>query len=226
MVTRELAEWFGITLKSYLNNRQEKLKELNNFADFDVIYGGVNIKWIYESIYFKKSSEAYQIIKNNFEQAWHKSGLDTAARVGSQIWRENSRLQKLISENTAKQYTCRVRKEFYGLVHKENSSGTKGICKPRWVANNGWEEVTLLTKEQEQQLKQIIKDIYSNEKEPLLYAARRNNEISEEEYQEAINEWNSPVARENRYAAFKQALIDILGFLPDKVTELIKALNF
>lgn len=223
MTTKEIAEWFGIKINSFNHNKVKKLKELENFAEFKMEYGGINIINIYEPIYFKQSSKAYQIIKNNFEQAWHKSGLDTAARVGSQIWIENPQIQDMISETTARQYACRIRKEFYGLVYKQNSKGT---CHSKWVAENKWDEAVLLTKEQEKQLKQTIKDIYANENEPLLYTALRNREITEEKYQEALDEWNSSEARQNRYEKLKASLIKIFGFMPEKVTELIRGLNF
>lgn len=226
MTTKEIAEWFGIKINSFNHNKTNKLKELENFADFEVEYGGINIINIYEPIYFKRSSMAYQVIKDNFDQAWHKSGLDTAARVGSQIWIENPQIQDMISETTARQYACRIRKEFYGLVYKQNSEGTKGTCHSKWVAENNWDEAVLLSKEQEKQLKQTIKDIYANENEPLLYTALRNHEITEQEYQEALDEWNSSEARQHRYEKFKASLIKIFGFMPEKVTELIKGLNF
>lgn len=226
MTRQEIAAWFGVQPRTYDNSKRKKLEELKKFADFEEVYGGVNIIKIKIPVYARKGSEAYQIIKDNFDQAWHKSGLDTAARVGSQIWIENPQIQDMISETTARQYACRIRKEFYGLVYKQNSEGTKGICHSKWVAENNWDEAVLLSKEQEKQLKQTIKDIYANENEPLLYTALRNHEITEQEYQEALDEWNSTEARQNRYEKFKASLIKIFGFMPEKVTELIKGLNF
>lgn len=99
MTRPELAEWFGIKPNTYDHNKKKKLEELSFYADFVEVYGGVKILAIKISTYSKEGSRAYSIIKENFDKAWHKSGYDTAARVGSQIWAENEELKKLISEN-------------------------------------------------------------------------------------------------------------------------------
>ena len=113
MSRKELAEWFNIKPNSYDHSKKQKLDELKFFAEFEEIYGGVVIKSIKIPIYAKQGSRAYNIIKENFGKFWHKSGYDTAARAGSQLWKENEELQSLISEETAKSYFARVRSEFY-----------------------------------------------------------------------------------------------------------------
>ena len=88
----ELSQWFGVKPNTYDHSKKKKLEELKIFADFEETYGGVNITKIKIPIYAKKGSRAYNIIKNAFSDAWHKSGYDTAARVGSQIWKESLEL--------------------------------------------------------------------------------------------------------------------------------------
>ena len=58
----ELADWFGIKLKSFSNTRVKKLKELEAYADFeDLGKAGINITNIKKPIYTK--TKAYDIIK-------------------------------------------------------------------------------------------------------------------------------------------------------------------
>lgn len=219
MTSAELADWFNITSSTYTHNRKKKLEELKIFADFEKIYNGVNITNIKIPIYAKKGSRAYNIIRDNFSNAWHKSGYDTAARVGSQIWRENSELQNMINETTAKAYTSRVRTEFYGRVYKKES-GSLGYCKYAYVVSNEWEEAVLLTDEQSSQVSELIHKIYTNEQEPYVYDAYCCGQITEEEYNEFQEDWKNKAG--DRYSQFIEGLYNLLGFYPTKVTKIIK----
>lgn len=40
MTSKNLAAWFGISYKYYMNHRKEKLEELKSFCDYDEVYGG------------------------------------------------------------------------------------------------------------------------------------------------------------------------------------------
>lgn len=217
MTRAELAEWFGIKPRSYDNAKAKKLKELQIFADFEEVYGGVNIIKIKIPIYAKKGSRAYNIIKEAFPNAWHKSGYDTAARVGSQIWRQNLELQDMITETTAKSYVSRVRTEYYGRVHKQET-GSLGWCKYAYVVENCWEEAVLLTEEQSAQVNQLIYEIYTNEQEPFVYEAYKEGTISEKEYEEFQLDWKNKAS--DRYITFIDRLSKMLGFYPTKVTKI------
>ena len=219
MTSAELADWFNITSSTYTHNRKKKLKELKIFADFKEIYGGVEITKVKIPIYAKKGSRAYNIIRDNFSNAWHASGYDTAARVGSQIWGENPELQDMISESTAKAYTARVRTEFYGRVYKKEQ-GSLGWCKYAYVVSNEWEEAILLTDEQSAQVSELIHKIYTNEQEPYMYEAFCGGQITEEEYNEFQEDWKNKAGE--RYKKFITELAELLGFYPTKVTQIIK----
>lgn len=219
MTSAELADWFNITSSTYTHNRKKKLEELKIFADFEEIYGGINITNIKIPIYAKRGSRAYNIIRENFSNAWHKSGYDTAARVGSQIWRNQAELKNMISESTAKAYTARVRTEFYGRVYKKEK-GSLGWCKYAYVVSNEWEEAILLTDEQNKKVSALIHDIYTNEQEPYIYEAYREGSITEEQYNEFQEDWKNKSGE--RYEKFITELTELLGFYPTKVTQIIK----
>lgn len=219
MTSAELADWFNITSSTYTHNRKKKIEELRIFAEFEEVYGGLQITEIKIPIYAKRGSRAYNIIKDNFSNAWHASGYDTAARVGSQIWGENLELRDMISESTAKAYAARVRTEFYGRVYKKEE-GSLGWCKYAYVVSNEWEEAILLTDEQSIQVSELIHKIYTNEQEPYVYEAFRDGQITEEEYNEFQEDWKNKAG--DRYFQFTEALYDLLGFYPTKVTKIIK----
>lgn len=226
--SKELAEWFGISPKTFSNKRKKYLNNLKYFADFEDLGGqkGILIKQVLNPIYSKKGSRAYQIIKDNFHKAWHSSGYDTAARVGSQIWKENEELQQLISEATAKQYVLKARTEFYGKVYDRDSYGELGICKPVYIARNSWDEAILLTDEQIATINKIRREIYDDEQAPMLDEALIHHEISEEEYEKILKDYNSKEKRAERYYNFINRVADELDIMPDKVTLVIKQLRF
>ena len=226
--SKELAEWFGISPKTFSNKRKKYLNNLKYFADFEDLGGqkGILIKQVLNPIYSKKGSRAYQIIKDNFHKAWHSSGYDTAARVGSQIWKENEELQQLISEATAKQYVLKARTEFYGKVYDRDSYGELGICKPVYIARNSWDEAILLTDEQIATINKIRREIYDDEQAPMLDEALIHLEISEEEYEKILKDYNSKEKRAERYYNFINRVADELDIMPDKVTLIIKQLRF
>lgn len=232
--SKELAEWFGISAKTFSNNRKRYLEELHLFAVYEDLGGrgnshkGILIKQVLNPTYIKKKkvSRAYQIVKDNFHKAWHKSGYDTAARVGSQIWKSNEELQELISEETAKRYVLKARTEFYGKVYDKESFGELGICKPAYVVLNAWEEAILLTEEQLKIISDIKKEIYHNDQETFLYEALIHHEITEEEFNKAMNSWNTKEKSKERYCRFVSEVSDKLGLMPDKVTLIIKQLRF
>ena len=214
----ELSQWFGVKPNTYDHSKKKKLEELKIFADFEETYGGVNITKIKIPIYAKKGSRAYNIIKNAFSDAWHKSGYDTAARVGSQIWKESLELQSMITETTAKSYAARVRTEFYGRVYKKEM-GLLGWCKYAYVVENKWEEAVLLNDEQNKQVTDLIRKIYTNEQEPLVYEAYQEGSITEKDYEEFQKDWKNKAGE--RYNIFIKELSNLLGFYPTKVTKIV-----
>lgn len=219
MNPQELCDWFHIRPSTYYHTKKKRLEELKIFAEFEEVRGGLQITEVKIPIYAKRGSRAYNIIKDNFSNTWHASGYDTAARVGSQIWGENSELRDMISESTAKAYAARVRTEFYGRVHKKEE-GSLGWCKYAYVVSNEWEEAILLTDEQSTQVSELIHKIYTNEQEPYVYEAFRDGQITEEEYNEFQEDWKNKAG--DRYFQFMEALYDLLGFYPTKVTKIIK----
>ena len=57
MTGQEIAEWLGITYNTYKKNIKKHLDKLDGFCDFEQIYGGINVKEIYVSVYDKNLSK-------------------------------------------------------------------------------------------------------------------------------------------------------------------------
>ena len=53
METQEIADWFGVTKKTYTNSTSKYLEKLKEYAEFERVRGGVIIKKIYFSEYIK-----------------------------------------------------------------------------------------------------------------------------------------------------------------------------
>ena len=69
--SKELAEWFGISYDRYRKIKTAKLEELKLYAEFDEIYGGVNITKLLDEnniIYTKDRKKNYDLIKNSFNE--------------------------------------------------------------------------------------------------------------------------------------------------------------
>ena len=124
----------------------------------------------------------------------------------------------MITETTAKSYAARVRTEFYGRVYKKEM-GLLGWCKYAYVVENKWEEAVLLNDEQNKQVTDLIRKIYTNEQEPLVYEAYQEGSITEKDYEEFQKDWKNKAGE--RYNIFIKELSNLLGFYPTKVTKII-----
>ena len=185
VTTKELAEWFGISPGSFRNKKQTKLKELADYCSFESVYGGIIINYIYIEKYIKPTS-TYAFVKSVFSSHWHKSGYDTVARVGSEIYHAyKDKELKNYTESTIKEYTRKAREELYGHVYKDDR-GSQGICYLAPVKANKWEEAILLTTEELEIYNKHKKAIYYDEEKANLEIAMLEGSISQAEYNKAM----------------------------------------
>ena len=59
MTSQELAEWMGIKYTTYRKCGKKYLSQLDNFCDYEKVYGGIIIKEIYQDTYDKNIEEKY-----------------------------------------------------------------------------------------------------------------------------------------------------------------------
>lgn len=125
---QEIADWFGIKISSFKMAKEKKLKILEEYAEFEILRGKINILKIKdeERIYYIKGKDR-EIIKENFEKTWNPAGYDTAKRVSAVIYTNNK--DKLsIKPSTAYHYTCDTRRELFGSP-KTRERGSIGFCR-------------------------------------------------------------------------------------------------
>ena len=116
MTTQEIAEWFGLKPKSYLNHRAEKLNQLKEYAEFTTEKGKINITKIIHSEYVKKSmNKNYTIVKDNFDNTWNPNGIDTSKRVADEMYSKKEELNLTLTSNSTYVYVNEAKRELYGI---------------------------------------------------------------------------------------------------------------
>lgn len=203
MTNKELAEWFGIKVQSLKNKKKEKLKELEKYADFEEIYGGVNILKIkIKDEYSKERSLGYQIVRDTFDEEWAESGLDTCSNVSNKIYTKYKD-NLPIAANTTYNYTIQVRNEKYGVPFI-------GDCFYIWckksVAANGTLIYTEFSEEEKKIKDRLMRKYFSTdvEKEVLVAEMVEGGEISKEQAYDMLCEIKN--LNGAGFAAFKSEL--------------------
>lgn len=234
---RELSTWFGLKpdslTKSSATIRQKKLKILKAYAKYHLDEKGkIVIDEIYEPVY----SKAYDIIAQEYRKEWGKvrdieTGkinkvfkelqIDTCARVGLTIWYNNKQVNQQIEKVTAQRYTNKIKIEEYGHNHL-GDEGTKGTSKYVWL---DLDEESLLPPDKMKILEECAQEAYNNTDAytAIVLAAIQDDykkgNIKKEEYLQASDEVRN--AKGGQFELFQTLLMDKLGFIPTKRTQLI-----
>lgn len=178
----ELAEWFGISAKSFCNKKKERLEELREYAEFYEEKGKVVITKILNPaalIYIKKSSKSYQTVRDAFDKEWSDNGLDTCKNVSEKIYNKHKN-ELSIKESTTYQYTISARTELYGKPFVGNCSYL--WCK-KFVTPEGIVIYEELNEEEQAIKRKILKKHFATDEEKDLMIAEMVNsgEITKEE---------------------------------------------
>ena len=130
----ELADWFGIKIGTFRNAKAKKLKELEEYADFEIKWGKVVITHIKQPYYIKGSKSAKKI-HEEFCNLWNEDGYDTCANVGKKAKAKYPE-EVTVCERTAAYYSLVARNDIVGKPF--SNGGKKGYCeyepckKVRW----------------------------------------------------------------------------------------------
>ena len=130
---KELAEWFGISYDWFCHSEEKKLQQLKVFADYHLEpcgKTGKKFNIIIDKVMCPEYSSAYEEVKKLKPKYWdtHGTGVDTAARVGNEMWRKEKTVNSRIKVSTCENYTKAVEREEYGSLLL-NTRGTKGYRK-------------------------------------------------------------------------------------------------
>ncbi len=210
MSNKELADWFGVSEKTYSNARTKKLEELKNFADFDVVRGGIFVKEVLNPVYVRNFKKTYDSVLNTVDRVWAKDGLDSCARVSEKV---KEKLQLPLADSTVYDYTRQSRDELYGEPFK--GGGKIGSCEYLWckklVGENGEVEYRRLTPEEEEIKKKLMKKYFGDatEKQILIQGMVEAGEVKKEDAWELLTEWTGMKGK--NFMSFLLELQGILG---------------
>lgn len=127
---KELAEWFEISYGRIRHSKEKKLQTLKAFADYHLEpcgKTGKKFNIIIDKVHCPIYSSAYEEVKKLKPKYWdtHGTGVDTAARVGNEMWRKEKTVNARIKCSTCERYTGIAEKEEFGPLLKPKA-GTKG----------------------------------------------------------------------------------------------------
>lgn len=185
MTSKEIAEWMGISYNSYKNYITKRLEYLKNFAVFEKVYGGVEIKEIIIPYYIKNISIEDKYYVDAIKET--KNGLATIAGIVRKLKRDKPEF-KDIPEETLYRRMAKAGDRAFGKTADSTSKGTHGTRHYIWAIKvDDYNYYRHMTPEEEKIYKEI-RDKYCKdraeiiEKEALLKDAYKKKEISAQEY--------------------------------------------
>lgn len=220
---KQIAEWMGISPRTFANNKQKKLKQLQSFVDYRLEGNKIKkvyIEKIYEPVYHKKGSSARQEVRQNYEKFWHKD-LDTAKRVGEDMYRNG--IGNGVKCSTIIHYTGDEKRKDYGVAYGRD--GRKGYCVMEWgkyVEENGERHLVPLTEEEKQIKNKLVKKWFGNTTDKQIFVAEMvsDGQIDREEAWDMLEELTNV---ENRLAGFRIDFMKAINADVDKGTRLIES---
>lgn len=222
MTNAELAEWFGIKPNSFRNTKTQKLEELKRFAEFEIEKTKVRITKIYKSVYVKKKSADYSIVKEEFTQVYNKSKIDTASNVSKKIY--NKRKNDLtIKESTTYEYTRAARNELYGKPFV--GCGEKGVCRYIWAKQIGEGQYERFNDTEQAIYKRLLVKYFKGADEKTIFVRDmiKRGEITEEE---AWGVYEDMMNLEQGFMNFKIEMEEAIGYPIVRVTEIENQINW
>ena len=222
MTNAELAEWFGIKPNSFRNTKTQKLEELKRFAEFEVEKTKVRITKIYKSVYVKKKSADYSIVKEEFTQVYNKSKIDTASNVSKKIYRKRKD-DLTIKESTTYEYTKAARNELYGKPFV--GCGERGVCRYIWAKQIGEGQYERFNEEEQAIYKRLLVKYFRGTDEKTIFVEDmiKRGEITEEE---AWGVFSDMMNLDYGFMNFKIEMEEAVGCPIVRVTEIENQINW
>lgn len=187
MTSKELAQWFNVTSKTYQNNNSKYLDKLSDFCQFEKVYGGVIVQEIYVSKYdklWRKKADQFYLeeISRCVEE---QDGLATLAGIARKMVNEG----KFESESTAKRQLTKSGDRLFGQIKDLHGKGIAGVRERLWAIKvDDYNKYRLMTAEEEERFDKIIESLYCTNAERVKRAAlleetyRADKDMTKEEY--------------------------------------------
>lgn len=187
MSSKELAEWFGISYTTYRRNPKKYLEKLHKYADYNTVYGGVEITCIHMSKYSKHCEAAendlyLDEIKNC------NDGLSTLSGMSNKLIRDHEEYKDMSDRAVIRRLSF-SRNFLFGNPRVDFDKGSAGTCEYKWAVKlDNYNSFRQLTAEEEELFNQIIANVYGEapdkvKEEALLLDIFLNTDMSKEEYQ-------------------------------------------
>ena len=232
---KELAEWFGVSYDWFCHSKEKKMQQLKVFADYHLEpcgKTGKKFNIVIDKVLCPEYSSAYEEVKKLKPKYWdtHGTGVDTAARVGNEMWRKEKTVNSRIKVSTCENYTKAVEREEYGSLLL-NTRGTKGYrkyvyCEKKLDKETGEHYYRPLTEDELKLIVDAIREakIDTSLDESMFADEVYNNrkEYTTEELQLMAYKILMRKITEAKYENFIIIATDKLGFRPIKATKEIQ----
>lgn len=184
MSVAELAEWFGISRKSLSAAKVRKLKELEDFCQFeDLGRKGVNITKIYIPIYSKLSKDV-EVYKKLVEKQPNK--LTSVAAIAKEL-KETKDYQNF-NERAIRYRMAKAGEVGFGITNEENSKGIYGSREYVWAVKlEGPVYYRYFTDEEKKLFDELTVNLYSTNPEKVQKAALLDESLKKGEM--TTQEW-------------------------------------
>lgn len=220
MTTDELAEWADRSSR-YLQDHKKKWceKNLQKYADYDLVRGGVCITKIYNPIF---QSSGLQEVRQKYLTYWGKDGLkiDSTGNCWDKL---SPHMVNELKDKTGCRYIGLCRREDFGVARKTNKyKGRKGECHYVFCKRINNEPV-LFTEEEyrikDELAKKYLKKVTEEDSVEVQALAKdyKNGEITAEEYAEIMAEI---VSHDYSWFKFQTALEEAIGCETDFFIEI------
>lgn len=212
---KQIAQWFGLKKGSFSNKeqKQKKLQELKNFADYELVGNKTKkilIKRVYQSVYSKKGSVRYQTLDKNFLDYWSDGGkgLDTASRVAQSMYKDKI---TDLSLSTIESYTGKIKRDGWGINYV--SRGKKGYAIYAWgkrVQDGDQVKLVPLTEQQQEIKRKLIKKYFGDTTEQHIFVQGmvEAGEITKEQAWGVLEELTNMKDKFNAFRAEFQVAIN------------------
>lgn len=180
MTTKELATWFGVAYSTFRKNSAERFEKLEDYCEFERIYGGIIIKEIYVEEYDKNlnindQKLVLEEIKSCIET---QGGLSTINGIS----RKYTHNQTFSSLSTAKKRISKASLNLFGETKALTSHGIAGSREYLWAIKlDDYNHYRYMTEEEEKRFDEIICACYMVEPARIKQAALLENQLKDKE---------------------------------------------
>lgn len=188
MTSKELAEWFGVGLRSYTNKAATYyLEKLKMFASFEKVYGGVIINEIYYDTYDKGISFDDEYFNQEIERSVKENnGLASISGIALKAQLDEDRYKKL-SYSQVERRMSTAGQRHYGK-YGSDEGGLSGKRTREWAIKlDDYNNYRSLTQEEYNYFVKLVESHYGNAGEQIILKQKfenqlRNKEITSDEY--------------------------------------------